>query len=182
MFPLNFDKLVQATAFLLRREHSRSMNYMRLVKLVYIADRESLAERGHPIAGGSTCAMERGPVISELLDLIKGMHIRSPEWSGFFEREGYDLRLKGEPGNAALSRRDIGKLEEVACRYAALDEWDLVDLTHALPEWQRNDPGKSSKPIPLADILQAVNRTEDAAQIQEDARQQSLMLRLLEAR
>ena len=180
MFPLNFDKLVQATAFLLRREHSQSMNYMRLIKLVYIADRESLADRGHPIVGGRACAMERGPVISELLDLVRGMHIRFPEWSGFFEREGYDLRLKGEPGTAALSRRDIAKLDEVACRYAGLDEWDLVDLTHALPEWQRNNPGKSSKPISLSDILEAVNRTEDATEIQEDARQQALMLRLLE--
>lgn len=182
MFPLDFDKLVQATAFLLRREHTRSMNYMRLVKLIYIADRESLAERGHPIAGGSACAMERGPVISELLDLIKGMHLRAPEWSGFFEREGYDIRLKGEPGNAALSRRDIGKLEEVASRYSDRDEWEMVDLTHSFPEWQCNNPGESSRPIPLADILAAVKRTEDAAEIQEDARQQMLMLRLLEAR
>jgi uncharacterized phage-associated protein len=44
------------------------MNYMRLLKLLYIAERETLGRTGRPIVGGPVTAMERGPVLLEVLD------------------------------------------------------------------------------------------------------------------
>jgi len=41
MFTFKFDKALQAAAYLLRRESCREMNYMRLIKILYISDRES---------------------------------------------------------------------------------------------------------------------------------------------
>jgi uncharacterized phage-associated protein len=57
---------------LLRQDGVRCMNYMRLLKLLYIADRESLPRTGRPIVGGPVIAMERGPVLEEVFDLIRG--------------------------------------------------------------------------------------------------------------
>src|SRR5271155_4089348 len=70
-FPLKVLKTIQAIGVLLRADGVKRMNYMRLLKLLYMADRESLRETGRPITGGPVTAMERGPVLEEVYDLIR---------------------------------------------------------------------------------------------------------------
>lgn len=181
MFAFKFNKAIQAAAYLLRREPFHQMNYMRLLKVLYIADRESIRQSGRPITGDRVAAMERGPVLSEVFDLIKGEHLRSPEWASFIERNGYDVRLAQEPGVANLSKFEIQVLEWVAEENHARDEWAMVEYTHTLPEWRKNDPGKSMKWIPLSDILESVGRPGDEADIEEDAKAGAAFARLFGA-
>ena len=179
MFAFKFDKALQATAYLLRREPSKEMNYMRLLKVVYIADRESLRHTGRPITGDRTVAMKQGPVLSQLLNLIKGDDLRSPEWAEFIQRDEYKIRLAKDPGQPSLSRFEIETLERIAEENRSRDEWDMVEYTHTFEEWQANKPsGKSSNPIPLADILKAVERSSDALAIEEDAQADQAFERL----
>jgi uncharacterized phage-associated protein len=170
MFAFKFDKALQATAYLLRREPTRQMNYMRLLKVLYTADREGIRRTGRPITGGEVAAMERGPVLSKMLDLIKGTDLRSPDWSKFIERNEYDIRLVQDPGQGRLSRYEIELLEQVAEDHRADDEWAMVEFTHTFQEWRKNDPGKLMKWIPFHDILEAVGRQADEADIEEDAK------------
>ena len=178
VFAFKFDKALQAAAYLLRREPARQMNYMRLLKVLYVADRESIRKTGRPITGDRAAAMERGPVLSEVFDIIKGAHLRSPDWSNFIQRNSYDVRLVQGPGVANLSKFEIEVLEQVAEDNRARDEWAMVELTHAFPEWRENDPGKSRKWIPLHDILEAVGRPADEADIEKDAKADRAFARL----
>lgn len=181
MFAFKFDKALQAAAYLLRREPTRQMNYMRLLKVLYVADRESIRQTGRSITGDGVAAMERGPVLTEVFDLIKGSHLQSPDWSNVIQRTEYDVRLVQEPGVAKLSKFEIELLEQVAQDNHARDEWAMVELTHTFPEWRKNDPGKSSKWIPLHDILEAVGRPGDEADIEDDAKAGRAFARLLGA-
>jgi hypothetical protein len=52
----NFKRTLQASAYLLRLDGKR-MPYMRLLKLLYIADREWLAEMGESITGDRAYAI-----------------------------------------------------------------------------------------------------------------------------
>ena len=144
---------------------------MRLIKLLYIADRESLKETGRPITGDQIVAMERGPVLSRLYDLIKDTASDSIEWDKFIQRDNYHIRLINEPGNSELCRYEINKLQEIWDRYRGDDEYALVRKTHEFAEWKKNDPGTSSKPIPLSDILEAVGRKDDIEKIERDAKE-----------
>lgn len=181
MFAFKFDKAVQAVAYLLHRESSGEMNYMRLLKILYIADRESIRKTGRPITGDRVAAMKQGPVLSELLDLIKGVHLRCPEWAKFIRRDEYNVRLVGEPGLANLSRFEIETLERVAEEHRSHDEWAMVELTHKFPEWQKNNPGESRRWIPFKDVLEAVGRLADLSEIEEDARADRAFARLFGA-
>lgn len=181
MFPFKFEKALQAVGILLRGEPSRETNYMRLLKLLYIADRESLGDTGRPIAGGRVVAMARGPVPSHLYDIIKGADVHYADWDRFIKRRGYRVQLIREPGIGELCKYEIEKLTEVSERYRLKDEWDMVQETHQFPEWKRNDPGSSSRPIPLADILDAVGRAEDARSIEQDARADAAFAKAFEA-
>jgi len=48
------------------------MNYLKLMKLLYLADRESMRRNGRPISGDRYVSMDHGPVLSQTLNLING--------------------------------------------------------------------------------------------------------------
>lgn len=158
-------------AVLLKQKPSKVDNYMRLLKLLYIADKESYKDTGKPITGDKVVAMKRGPVLSSVYDLIKGSHFNCSEWEKFIQKEEYDIKLAADPGNDQLCKYEIEKLQEVWDRYRHLDELDLVNETHKFSEWIKNDPGDSSKIIPLRDILEAVGRQAEAEEIEAQARE-----------
>ena len=139
------EKAIEAVAFLLRRERGHRMNYMRLLKVLYIAEREILAESSTPLTRSTVVAMERGPVLEDVLHLIRGEHSATDKWAAYIQVDRYQLEMVRDPGVKLLSRYVSRKLEEVASRYENFDEWDMVEVTHKLPEWERNNPGTSSK-------------------------------------
>lgn len=182
VFHFKLRKAIQATAFLLRQAGpSHSKSYLRIIKLLYIADRESLRTRGRPITGDFVVAMKHGPVVSRIYDLVRGHDPESDEWDAFIERSDYKIRLAQDPGSDELSTAEIDILQRVWNQHLAMGDWDIVEETHEFPEWQKNDPGASSKPIPLEDILEAVGR-HDANAIITDACQVSAVKAILEKR
>jgi uncharacterized phage-associated protein len=179
-FRFNLTKTVQASAVILAARRRHAMNYMKLLKLMYICDRESIRETGRPITGDVVCAMKRGPVLSRTLDLIKGTDVHAGEWQAHIATDGYHAVLVKDPGRGLLSRCEVAKLNEVTSRYENNDEWDMVEITHKLPEWMKNDPGDSSKRIPLDDILDALGIPDRKAEIVSDARESSSIDRFFE--
>src|SRR6266481_1622930 len=113
-FHFNALKTMQAIAALLHFHGTKEMSYLRLLKLLYIADRESLKETGRPITGDQVVAMEHGPVLSGVFDLIKGEHSAWSVWSEFFKKNGYRVEMVRDPGNGKLSKYETGKLRDLS--------------------------------------------------------------------
>jgi uncharacterized phage-associated protein len=156
------------------------MSYMRLLKLLYVADREALAETGRPITGGPVVAMANGPVLSEVYDLIRGQHREMPQWGAFLRKDRYSLEMTNDPDVGSLSKYEIKKLQEVAQKHAEHDEWEMVLVTHEFPEWIKNNPGQSSKPILLCEILEAIGQgPQDRAEIIKEAHELASIQSLL---
>jgi uncharacterized phage-associated protein len=178
IFRFDLTKTLQAAAVLLRQERTRTMSCLRLLKLLYIADRESIQHTGRPITGDRVLAMKNGPVLTSVYDLIRGQHLRAPHWAHHIDTEGYLAVLRCDPGVGDLSRGEIARLEEVARRYGDWDDWRLVELTHQLPEWLQNEPGASAKPISHKDIVKAVGREDDLDSIIQDEEDRAVFDRL----
>ena len=168
-FRFNIEKAMQSVATLLHFHGTKEMSYLRLLKILYIADRESLQETGQPITGDQIVAMEHGPVLSAVYDLIKGEHSSWSTWSKFFKKIGYRIEMIADPGNGKLSKYEIGKLRNLTTKYEDRNEWDMVDAVHKFEEWKKNNPGKSSRLIPIDDLLAAVGRADDKESIMQDA-------------
>ncbi|CAN5872189.1 hypothetical protein BH11PLA1_BH11PLA1_15740 [soil metagenome] len=167
---MNVAKVVEAAAVLLEGEPGQAMNFMRLLKLLYIGEREMLRAHGQTMLDDRMVAMERGPVPDGVYGLIKGEHRDAAVWTKHVKREGYRVRLVENPGRRLLSAAEVRLLNAVSAEHAAHDEWDMVEFTHRFPEWIKNDPGKSSARISTADILAAIGRSEDAEGIEADGR------------
>ncbi len=79
-------KAAQAAAYLLKL-HGEPMKYFVLIKLLYLADRQSLIETGLPITGDKMVSMPHGPVLSQILDLIQaGKQDDSSPWFHYCSR------------------------------------------------------------------------------------------------
>lgn len=163
------ERKTTAAAAVLLQEAGGRMKYLRLIKLLYLADRESWRQFSKPITGDSYAAMKRGPVLSQTLNLIKRPPEKGP-WAETIETDlaQHEVRLKREPDLGPLSDAEIEILKEAHRLHAQMDRWRLSDLTHAFSEWK--DPGESSKPIWPEDILAALEKSEEEI---EEARQDS---------
>lgn len=157
---LDNAKLVQAAAFLLRR-YGGFITRRRLLKLLYIADRELLRETHRSLTGDRAVAMEHGPVLSHTYDLLKGTATGADAWDRHVQQVApFTHRLVGDPGVGRLSRAELAKLGEVFERYWWIDDDELSALTHDFPEWRRNEPPpKGTRPIPTEHVLEAVGLT-----------------------
>lgn len=163
------EKSVQAACVLLRADAGEQMSYLRLLKLLYIAERENLRATGSPIIGGRVLAIENGPVHGEVYDLLKGEHAHEELWSRFIRKRGYVLQLVSDPGVLALSKQEIRTLNETAQKHTHLTEWEIVELSQTFAEWEKNHRPGVPKQIPLGDMLAALGFSQaDIQGILED--------------
>jgi hypothetical protein len=166
---LNVEKAIQAAGVVLRTE-GRQASRLRLLKLLYIADRESIRRTGAPILGSTLVGMEHGPLHSEILDLIKGNHIGEPNWSRHFRNMGQQVVMDEEPDTGKLSRFDIEIIREIAEARANQSDYEIAVETHGFQEWLSVYPRgeKTSRPIPVELLIDAVGRGEDSTSILQD--------------
>ena len=165
---IDLDTTIQAAALFLANTPSERMSYLRLLKLLYLADRQMLEQTGRPITFDRAVAMKHGPVLSEVYDLIKGQHVEAGKWQRYIGTEGYHAVLKQPCERGLLSKRAIAVINEIQDRVSHLDDWALVDQLHSeLPEWEANRPEPDGQnPIPLSAILETVGFSqEDAKEI-----------------
>jgi uncharacterized phage-associated protein len=179
-FKFSLDKATEAAAYLLRLEPAQEMTYIRLLKLLYLADRQSLQETGRPITGDRVVAMRHGPVLSNVYDCMKGSFFGQSRWDEHFASVGFCVQLRLSPDIRRLSRKEIAILDRVHREHEGKNEWEIVEETHALKEWKDPGPDDKVKDIPFEEILKAVGRGEQAAQILEDARAEATMARIVE--
>jgi hypothetical protein len=180
-FRFNAQKATQAVGVLLRAidPSEKRDNYTRILKLLYLAERQCLTERGRSIVGDRFCALPKGPILSAVYDLIQNRGFGAQHWNSHIEKHGQlDIRLVSDPGNDLLSPYEISLLEAVAEEHAKDDVGDLIEHCHTLPEYLKNDPrkdpnGPQSIEISLADILEAVGASDREAEIRSHEKEQA---------
>jgi len=180
----NVKKAAQTIAYLALKNGGKPLFVLSAVKLVYLADRESIARHGFPIQDEGRVSMEHGPVNSKTYSYIKGeVESGAAEWADYLrDREDNMIALARPDLDPAeldeLSDADLAALDAVWERFGQWDRWALVKWTHDpknLPEWE--DPGLSSILIPLKRIMQAVqvpNAVDQAALVRDFDRIDSL--------
>lgn len=163
-------------AVLLLKMRGGKMSYLKLMKLMYLVDREALLRWGRSVTFDRIVSMDNGLVLSQTLDLIHGGRRLGVDevWKRFISapQGDYEVALEGESELDELSEAEVGLVEEIFGKYGHLSRWELVDLAHELPEWV--DPQHSSIPVdykevleaggkPLQEVIEVVNELEEEA-------------------
>lgn len=146
---------------------------LKLMKLLYLAERESLRVYGEPICGDKLVSMPMGPVLSITYNLMNG-GLKSEEggWDSWIEdRSDHDLALRDpsmirspEQDLLELSSGDLDILTTVWDKFGHMGKFKLVQHTHngGCPEWE--DPHGSSHPIPLERLFKELGYSEEGIQ------------------
>ena len=131
-------------------EYSEKIDEMKLQKLMYFAQRESLIVADTPLFEADFYGWRFGPVLKEL---------RAPYKEASFAAVGDDA-IGG----------DKATLDEVFKTYAPKDAWSLSRLSHGEICWKRSRkgvaPGESSdNMIPLDDIRMDAQRMKERREL-----------------
>lgn len=163
-------KAAQVIAYLARKVPGKSLHVLKVMKLLYLADRERIARFGAPILDERRVSMPHGPVNSQTYSHINGEHdLDACGWSTFLEdRANHQIAVKeaiSDDDLDELSEADTQCLDIVWEKFGQMDQWELRDWTHDkknIPEWE--DPNGSSVSIPLERIMTMIGIEEAAAQ------------------
>ena len=170
----DIEALTHSVGWLLSKYGGR-LDSAKLVKLMYIADREAMKDDGASITGDDYCALDKGPAAVRLLDLIigGGEAKYQKEWDALFKKEGGDVvLLKDNPPHDWLSEFDIEVLDAVDARFHGMSAEEISEWTHNpanCPEWKNPHGGRL--PITKADIMAALGFNVEyiAAVLEDDA-------------
>lgn len=161
---MNIAKLMQTVNYVLSRFNGK-LNYTKLIKLLYLADRDAMALSNESITGDTYISMPYGPVLENVYSLIKGIAndpIKQAQWNVFFVTSSFDLVALQNTGSEELSVMEAQILDAVIDKYKDLPYNAIIDVVHnkaICPEWQ--NPHGSSLPLLKKDILKAIGRNDE---------------------
>jgi hypothetical protein len=166
-------KTTQAAARFLRLAGGQ-LNYMLLIKLLYMLDREALLRWGRPVSFDTFFSMYLGPMLSTVHDLVTEPPIPQEDsiWNKVISSpENYNVKLKKDIGTERLSEAEDELIDQLFAKYGAPYKdrpFDLVNLLHKiLPEWKKVEKGERL-PLDIKDILLAGNKSAEDIRAIED--------------
>ncbi len=166
----NEKKAAQVAAFFLIKASQRNANItiLKLMKLMYLAERKSYQVYGEPIIGDALVSMPHGPVLSGTLDLIDFGSTQDGGWDSLIAerscrymalQEG--VSISSEDDLRELSESDLEILQEIWTEFGRQSAFWLRNHTHNpanCPEWE--DPDGSSIPIKLEKLFEVLGFSE----------------------
>jgi len=164
-FQFDPTRTTQAAAVLLDLNNG-CMTRMRLLKFLYIADRELLAETGRTLTGDRAVAMNFGPVLSRTYNLMKRPGDDPEGWGRAIKSHHRELVLKERPGRGRLTKREVDKLQELVERFRGVSTCGLSAYSHGFPEYIRHFVPDTSRPIPWEDVLIGLGKADEAEEIE----------------
>lgn len=163
--PFDIDKAAQAAHFFVTQEQGE-MEILKLVKLMYLADRLSFERRHIPIVGGSYYSLPHGPVTNEVLESI---NFGTPQEDSAWERLISDranhrvAAISPITEYDALSQSEMQLLGETWQRFGSYSSWPLVGWTHQhCEEW--SDPHGGRLDISARKLAEAFGWNEGEAE------------------
>jgi len=160
-------KATQAACMFLRLRGNR-MHYIKLIKLLYLLDREALGRWGIPVTTDHYASMEHGPIVSNIFNLITDDK-PTPVWGRYISAPlgDHEVELRQDSGPIStdrLSQAEEKLIEEIFENFGHRNRWDLIENhMHKLPEWR--NPEGSSFPIHIRQILLALGYGEDEIRV-----------------
>lgn len=142
LLEFDYKKATQAINYLTKKEGGQ-IDKLKLIKLVYLADRYHLRRFGRPMVNDAYFAMPLGPVGSSVKDIA--------EFSDFLDESErkYAISFIGRGGGAntvvsianvdseVFSKSEVEALDFAYKEFGKQTASSLVDITHRYPEWEK---------------------------------------------
>lgn len=144
LLEFDYKKATQAINFLTQQEGGQ-IDKLKLIKLVYFADRYHLRRYGRPMVNDAYMAMLLGPVGSSVKDIAEFsafLDDTERKYASQYLKRG-DAAHKNKVVSIADVDEDVFSQSELEALQFAYNEFGaksasaLVDITHIYPEWDK---------------------------------------------
>ena len=159
------EKIVEIVLYVLNKKGE--LDYYNLIKTIYFAELKHLAKWGRRITSDDVCAMPYGPVLSHLLNAVKGVEDESGLagiLAGTFKFAGSDAPYVMLPLRSAdedyLSESEKEALDESISENASLSFGQLKDKSHDAVWQEYFTNGTGRKVIPTLALADAAHASE----------------------
>ncbi len=141
MLGFNFKKSVQSLNYFAIAEGGKA-NKMKVLKLIWLADRVHLRRYGRPILNDTYFALNYGPVASNTKDFLEATSFLSAgelEYRNNFiaEESRYNYASTAKCETEIFSETDKKVLREIKDNFIILKPFQLSELSHLYPEWKK---------------------------------------------
>ena len=151
---------------LLLHLNDNEMDYLKLNKLLYNIERESINRWIRPLIFDDLYSMPHGQVVSKTLDRTKSENQGVETfWRKHIVNSNNNMRLIKNAGTDKLSRAEIALIKEMFQKYkdrTPVQMWDEHHDSSLFPEWK--DPGSSSIRTIYDELLKVLGKTDEQIQ------------------
>lgn len=137
----NYKKAVQALNYL-ACNNGGTLNKMKAIKMIWLADRLHVRKYGRSITGDEYYAVPFGPIPSATRDILESNSTVGDLASGYTNDfikgdKKYTFRSIKEPDLKVFSETDIQAIHTIVEKFNTLDKFELSDYSHLFPEWKK---------------------------------------------
>ena len=131
--------------FFARSNTSHKISKLKVLKLIYLADRYHLRKYGRMITNDNYFAMRMGPVASSVKNIAEQSTMLSKdalEYGGKVLHKvdhEHNVRSQSEVNEKVFSQTDLEALNFVKENFMRTSPFELVDKTHLFPEWNKHE-------------------------------------------
>jgi len=140
LLEFDYKKAVQAINYFAKKEGGK-IDKLKLIKLIYFADRYHIRKYGRPIINDTYLAMPLGAVGSSTKDIVDSSRFLAKEEGTyakeFFHTEGNSVTSIADIDSDGFSKSDIEALDFSYNVFGNYKASYLVNICHKYPEWEK---------------------------------------------
>lgn len=142
----SIKRIAQILGFLLALDENHKMNRLKLIKILWAADRLHIRKYGKTITDlDDYYAMPHGPVCSLALDIAQMNNdqialnkVDIDYLNEYFTADSIETSMQKSPGEDMLSENNKKVLTEAWAKFKDKDHFELADrISHEYPEWAK---------------------------------------------
>ena len=145
----NQKKSIQVMNYFANKTDSKAINRLKVMKLIWIADKFHLLNYGRTITRDNYFALPHGPVPSSTLNLSRN-ETKEKYISEFLESHALTIKSIKPSETNLFSKSDIEVLDLVWSKFCDLTPKEIRDLSHEYPEWKKFENELSNPLTPFS--------------------------------
>ncbi|MDD5341801.1 MAG: Panacea domain-containing protein [Patescibacteria group bacterium] len=179
LLEFDYKKATQVINYLAKKEGG-SIDKLKLIKLIYLADRFHLRRYGRPMINDAYFAMPLGPVGSSVKDIVDStvfLADQEKQYAQSYIRQGSQansVQSVNEVQEDLFSQSELDALNFSYNQFGKYPASKLVNITHRYPEWRKFKGAFDSKettrePMTYSDFFNdPINNGEDKFALGKD--------------
>ena len=176
-YMFNLKKVTALALYFLHRlsnKKSNKVEYIKIIKLMYLSDREMIKRYNKPITGDTYACMRLGPVLLNTYSLIsenrEKKHYKNNEnnsiWDDNIDTNSYYLEKSKSSDldyEKTLTKKELSVIENIFTEFGRMKVFELVDMLHnrdKYPEWKDPKPN-GIMPLSIVTLLESLEKNDN---------------------